>query len=98
MGRQEALVYSPIIEELTCGDCSELRTIIRRTLVWDAKCSNVHRKQSIRPLDPACACSMMGQFEYLSTTKGSLYPCSGKKQQIYTGRDVLAGLEGRVGH
>ena len=29
---------------------------------------NMCRKQSIMPLDPACACSMMGHFEYLSTT------------------------------
>ena len=30
------------------------------------KVPNMPRKQSIRPFDPACACSMMGQLEYLS--------------------------------
>ena len=29
---------------------------------------NMCHKQSVRSLDPACACLMMGQFEYLSTT------------------------------
>ena len=28
---------------------------------------NMRCKQSIRPLDSACACSMMGQFQYLSS-------------------------------
>jgi len=35
---------------------------------------NKRRKQSIRPFDPACACSMMGQLEYLSTTTRKFLP------------------------
>ena len=55
-------------EEWTCAGCGELRVTICHTLIWDAKCSKYVVNSQLGPLDPACACSMMGQFEYLAMT------------------------------
>ena len=59
-------MYSPILEDMADAVNSGTPSAVHSSGMSNVP--NMHRKQSIRPLDPACACSMMGQFEYLSTT------------------------------
>ena len=62
--------------------------------------TNVHCRQLISPFEPSCPLSIIGQFEYLSTTTRQLkLLCWKKSAQIlwngYTG--VVGGNSGALG-
>ena len=67
--RGESVMDAPFPQECAGGTRCEFRPTVGGAFIGDAEGGeHHHRRESIKPLDPSCALSIIGQLEYRSTT------------------------------